>query len=228
MKVEKAIDLLVLNLTEIQSLDDIINALPIYDKLADINKQEEELDVIRKKFKIADGEDAGRLWKVLLKRKSVYKGKESLYTEIQELLGQQNLKMVSFQHFENHWINPESKSLAPIVKKVFLSICNYLNLPKTYIILISRIKNKTKQTTRNNTRKMNLLFKDLFDDGCFDDITKTREILITKKEYYQKNHSLEELGIDANHLLENLLALVELINPEIDLQKVDSIESINL
>ena len=227
-KVVRAIDLLALNPTEIQSLDDITNALPIYDKLADVNKQEEELDVIRKKFNIAEGEDAGRLWKVLLKRKSEDKGKESLYTEIQELLGQKNLKMVSFQHFENHWINPESKSLAPIVKKVFLSICNYLNLPKTYIILISRIKNKTKQTTRNNTRKINLLFKDLFDDGCFDDISKTREILTTKKEYYQQNHSLEELGIDENHLLENLVALVELINPEISLQKVDSIESINL
>ena len=227
-KVVRAIDLLALNPTEIQSLDDITNALPIYDKLADVNKQEEELDVIRKKFNIAEGEDAGRLWKVLLKRKSEEKGKESLYTEIQELLGKKNLKMVSFQHFENHWINPESKSLAPIVKKVFLSICNYLNLPKTYIILISRIKNKTKQTTRNNTRKINLLFKDLFDDGCFDDISKTREILTTKKEYYQQNHSLEELGIDENHLLENLVALVELINPEISLQKVDSIESINL
>jgi len=227
-KVVRAIDLLALNPTEIQSLDDIINALPIYDKLADVNKQEEELDVIRKKFNFTDGEDAGRLWKVLLKRKSEDKGKESLYTEIQELLGQKNLKMVSFQHFENHWINPESKSLAPIVKKVFLSICNYLNLPKTYIILISRIKNKTKQTTRNNTRKINLLFNDLFDDGCFDDISKTREILNTKKEYYQQNHSLEELGIDENHLLENLVALVELINPEISLQKVDSIESINL
>ena len=227
-KVVRAIDLLALNPTEIQSLDDITNALPIYDKLADVNKQEEELDVIRKKFNIEDGEDAGRLWKVLLKRKSEDKGKESLYAEIQELLGQKNLKMVSFQHFENHWINPESKSLAPIVKKVFLSICNYLNLPKTYIILISRIKNKTKQTTRNNTRKINLLFKDLFDDGCFDDISKTREILTTKKEYYQQNHSLEELGIDENHLLENLVALVELINPEISLQKVDSIESINL
>lgn len=227
-KVVRAIDLFALNPNEIQSLDDITNALPIYDKLADVNKQEEELDVIRKKFNIEDGEDAGRLWKVLLKRKSEDKGKESLYTEIQELLGQKNLKMVSFQHFENHWINPESKSLAPIVKKVFSSICNYLNLPKTYIILISRIKNKTKQTTRNNTRKINLLFKDLFDDGCFDDISKTREILNTKKEYYQQNHSLEELGIDENHLIENLVALVELINPEISLQKVDSIESINL
>lgn len=228
IKVGRAIDLLVLNTTEIQSLDDITNAIPIYDKLADINKQEEELDVIRNKFNIEDGEDAGRLWKVLLKRKSDDKGKESLYSEIQELLNQQNLKMVSFQHFENHWINPESKSLSPIIKKVFLSICNYLNLPKTYIILISRIKNKTKQASRNNTKKINLLFKDLFDDGCFDNLSKTREILTTKKKYYQQNHSLEELGIDENHLLENLAALVELINPEIDLQKVDSIESINI
>ena len=67
-----------LNPTEIQSLDDITDALPIYDKLADVNKQEEELDVIRKKFNIEDGEDAGRLWKVLLKRKSEEKGKESV------------------------------------------------------------------------------------------------------------------------------------------------------
>jgi len=230
MKVIRAAELLEFNLSsiKIQNLDSITTAMPIYDKLADINKQEEELDVIRNKFNIDEGEDAGRLWKVLLKRKSEDKGKESLYSEIQELLNKQNLKMVSFQHFENHWINPDSKSLSPIIKKVFLLICNYLNLPKTYVILISRIKNKTKQASRNNTRKINLLFKDLFDDGCFDDLSKTKDILMTKKKYYQQNHSLEELGIDENHLLENLVALVELINPEIDLQKVDSIESINI
>tara|TARA_B110000902_G_scaffold264691_1_gene346824 strand:- start:1145 stop:3607 length:2463 start_codon:yes stop_codon:yes gene_type:complete len=230
IKIIRAIEILDFNINniEIQNLEDITIVLPIYEKLADINKQEDELIIIRNKFQIEEGEDAGRLWKVLLKRASENKGKKVLYNELQELLSNQNLKMVSFQHFENHWINPESSSLAPLVKKVFLSICDYLSLPRTYLILISRIKNKTKQASRNNTRKMNLLFKDLFDDGCFDDISKTRKILITKKEYYQKNHSLEELGIDENHLLENLVALVELINPEISLQKVDSIESINL
>lgn len=227
---KRAIELLNFNMAEIeiQNLDDVTDTLPIYDKLADINKQERELDVIRKSFNIADGNEAGRLWKLLLKRESDIKGKEVLYSEIKELLNRENLKIVSFHHFENHWINPDSESLSPLVKKVFITICNYLALPKTYIILIQRIKNKTKQASRNNTRKMNALYKDLFNDCCFDDISSTREILNEKRNYYAQNHSLEELGIDENHLLENLVALVELIYPEINLKKVDSIENISL
>lgn len=230
IKIIRAIELLDFNIDsiEIQNLNDIVNELPIYDKLADINKQEEELNIIRKKFNIEHVEDAGRLWKVLLKRESDKYGKEQFYSKIKELLKHKNLKIVSFQHFENHWINPQSKSLSPLVKKVFLTICNYLNLPKSYIILISRIKNKTKQASRTNTKKINHLFNDLFNDGCFDDLTEIGEILTSKIKYYRQNHSLEELGIDEDYLLENLIALVELIKPEIDLQKVDSIEIINL
>ena len=55
---------------------------------------------------------------------------------------------------------------------------------------------------------------------------QTDTVRITNQIHFKQVQ--EELGIDENHLLENLVALVELINPEISLQKVDSIESINL
>ncbi len=208
----------------IQCLDDIVNALPIYDKLADINKQKEELDIIRNKFDIDEKEDAGRLWKILLKRKADVQSPKGLYHEIKELLHKKNLKMVSFSQFENHWINPDSNSLSPLVNRVFVCICNYLELPKVYVLLIKRIKNKTIQASRNNTIRIKNLYRDLFDDGCFDEVSNTKEILENKIDYYKQNHSLEEIGIDEKYLLENLVALVELIHPVIDLKEVKLIE----
>jgi hypothetical protein len=212
---------------EIQCLNEITSALPIYEKLADINKQEEELEIIRHKFELDKGEDAGRLWKILLKRKADIIGSEKLYLEIKELFLLKNLRIVSFNHFKNNWINPDSSSLSPLMNKMFAYICEYLELPITYNRLIHRIKAKTKQASRINTIKIHNLYKDLFDDNCFDDISKTREILENKYDYYIMNHSLEELGIDEDYLIENLIALVELINPEITLKKIESMESIN-
>ncbi len=42
-------------------------------------------------FNIEEGEDAGRLWKVLLKRESDIKGKEVLYSKIKDILSHANI-----------------------------------------------------------------------------------------------------------------------------------------
>jgi hypothetical protein len=211
---------------KVQKLEDITEILPIYEKLADINKQQEELKVIYDKFNIEFAEP-GQLWKMLLKKRASEEGIAPLYSDLSDYLQVNNLSIVSLHHFQNNWLDPDSELLAPITKKVFFHICKYLGLPNSYYIIIQRIKNASKQNTRNNTKRINGLFKDLFNDKCFDDVKMARSILEARNDYYKSNHSLEEIGIDENHLIDNLIALVEMVEPEIKLKSLKQVELIN-
>ena len=134
------------------------------------------------------------------------------------------IKIVSQFHFKNSWINPQSESIAPLSKRVFIELCEYLKIPKIYFIIIQRIRNSTKQLSRQSTRQMNQLLKDLFNDCCFDTDRNPNEIINNRLDYYKANHPLDELGIDENHLTTNLVALVELIQPELNLIELETIE----
>lgn len=228
-RVEKLSELSNLDMNEeslsIQNLDVIQEELNIYEKIIDFNQSEEELKIIRTQFNIPES-DSRRLWKILLKAKAESKGEIEFYNELRLYLNTKSQNIVSFFHFKNSWINPNSDSLTPLNKKVFIAICDYLEIPKTYFIIMQRIKNSSKQATTQSTRQMNNLLKDLFNDGCFDDIKKAGNILQKKIDTYKNKHPLDEIGIDENYLLNNLVALVELIHPEIKLQVVESIEKI--
>lgn len=228
LKVERIIDLVDIDLTEevleVQNLDIIQNDINIYEKFIDLQQQQEELNVIRNQFNIKYSEP-GRLWKILLKGLAANKGEDALYDEIKEDLRIKNLKIVSLYHFKQSWINPDSVSISPLNNKVFIELCNFLGVPKSYFIIMQRIKNASKQATRQSTIQMNNLLKDLFNDGSFDDILKTKSIIERKLEKYRKNHPLEDIGIDDKYLLENLVSLVELIAPEIKLVQVEKIET---
>lgn len=71
---------------------------------------------------------------------------------------------------------------------------------------------------------MNQLLKDLFNDCCFDTDRNPNEIINNRLDYYKANHPLDDLGIDENHLATNLVALVELIQPELKLVELETIE----
>jgi hypothetical protein len=161
-----------------------------------------------------------------LKNEVIKMGENPLYEEIKEYLKKKNLKIVSFSHFKNSWINPDSISMSPLSNKVFIELCNFLGIPKTYFIIMQRIKNSSKQASRQSTRQMNNLLRDLFNDGSFDDSSMTKKIIERKIDTYRKNHPLEDIGINETYLLENLVSLVELISPEIKLEQVEKIETI--
>ena len=211
------------NKVHIQNLDEIQQNINIYDKIVDKKQQEAELDVIRKQFNLGH-EAAGGLWKVLLKNLSELQGEDQLYSELKEYFEAKGIKIVSKFHFKNSWINPQSESIAPLSKKVFLELCEFLKIPKIYYIIIQRIRNTTKQSSRQSTRQMNHLLKDLFNDGCFDANRNLNEIIKNRLDYYKANHPLDELGIDENHLTNNLVALVQLIQPELNLIELETIE----
>lgn len=209
----------------LQNLDNIQEDINIYDKIADTKQQENELNIISKQFNL-DKESAGRLWKILLKNIADIEGDEKLYNDLKIHLENKGLKIVSLFHFKNSWINTQSESIAPLNKMVFISLCDYLKIPKTYFIIIQRIRNSSKQSSRQSTRQMNQLLKDLFNDGCFNEGINVRDILKNKLSVYKMNHPLDELGIDENHLLDNLVTLTELIQPELKLLELEKIEKI--
>jgi hypothetical protein len=210
----------------IQNLDEIQQNINIYDKIVDKKQQEAELDVIRKQFNLGD-ETAGRLWKVLLKNLAEDQGEDHLYSDLKKYFETKGIKIVSQFHFKNSWINPQSESIAPLSKRVFIELCEYLKIPKIYFIIIQRIRNASKQSSRQSTRQMNQLLKDLFNDGCFDTNKNTRGIITNRLEYYNASHPLDDLGIDENYLADNLVTLVELILPELKLLELETIEKNN-
>lgn len=209
----------------IQNLDEIQEDINIYEKIVNKKQQEAELNVIREQFNLGD-ESAGRLWKILLKNIVNIDGEEKLYNDLKNHFESKGLKIVSQFHFKNSWINPLSESIAPLSKRVFIELCEYLKIPKIYFVIIQRIRNATKQSSRQSTRQMNQLLKDLFNDGCFDIGKNAREIINNKLSFYKSNHPLDELGIDENYLADNLVTLTELIQPELKLMELETIEKI--
>lgn len=210
----------------IQNLDEIQQNINIYDKIVDKKQQEAELEIIRKQFNLGD-ETAGRLWKVLLKNLAEDQGEDELYSDLKKYFETKGIKIVSQFHFKNSWINPQSESIAPLSKRVLIELCEYLKIPKIYFIIIQRIRNASKQSSRKSTRQMNQLLKDLFNDGCFDTNEMVKDIITNRLEYYKANHPLDDLGIDENYLAANLIALVELILPELKLLELETIEKIS-
>src|SRR5690606_36737529 len=153
-------------------------------------QQDEELNVIRRRFQLDDSE-TGRLWKLLLKQKASGANEEGLYEDLKNHLDSKRLKIVSFHHFKNNWLNPESESIAPLSKKVFIELCNFLGIPITYFTLICRLRNSSKQASSQSTRQMNRLLQDLFNDGCFDEKVDTKQIITNNLENYKRKHPLD-------------------------------------
>ncbi len=204
----------------IHNLDEIQERINLYEKMSDTSQQEEELNVIRQQFQLNDSETGG-LWKLLLKKKASNSNEEALYDELKTHLESKGLKIVSFSHFKNNWLNPKSESIAPISKRVFIELCNSLNLPKTYFILIQRLRNSSKKSSSQSTRQMNRLLQDLFNDGSFDEGVDIVHIVRANLEKYIKKHPLDELGIDEKYLGDNLITLVELIKAEVTLKELE-------
>lgn len=207
----------------VHHLDEIQKNINLYEKMIDTKQQEEELNIFRQQFRINDTE-TGRLWKILLRKKISPFSEEKLYDTLKVYLENKGLKIVSLHHFKSNWLNTESESMGPLNKKVFIELCEFLELPKTYFILIQRLRNASKQSTRQSTLQMNRLLQDLFNDGCFDDRANLNKIITANLENYKRKHPLDELGIDEKYLGENLIALVELIGPEIALKEIEKIK----
>ena len=208
----------------IQWLDEFTSGFNIYEKLANHNREENELAIIRKNYDLDPKETANRLWKILLRKRSKEKGIDWLYADIEMFLSKKGLKIVSKNTFVSSWIEPESSSLIPREKKVFLYLCEYIGLPKTYFRIMLRLKNVEIENTRSTSRQMNNLLSDLINDGCFNENANVLAILQEQKEKYLIKNDFDEIGIAEEQMIDEMSVLVDLLKPHLRLTQVEIIE----
>jgi hypothetical protein len=109
---------------------------------------------------------------------------------------------------------------------IFKCLCDFLGLNNNYRLILYRLKNNSISGKIEATKKYSNLLKDLFKDGCFDENIVLQTILEPKIHYYRNNHSLDELGIDEENPISGLVTLIELIQPELRLIDLETIEKI--
>mgnify|MGYP000347587770 FL=1 len=109
---------------------------------------------------------------------------------------------------------------------IFKCLCDFLGLNNNYRLILYRLKNNSISGKIEATKKYSNLLKDLFKDGCFDENIVLQTILEPKIQYYRNNHSLDELGIDEENPISGLVTLIELIQPELRLIDLETIEKI--
>jgi hypothetical protein len=209
----------------IQKLDELLNEFNPAERLIDTSQQELDLEIIRNQLGLGNI-TAGNIWKKLLRRKAELLGLESLYEDLKLIFDKNNIPLVSINHFRNSWLNTESDILMPRGNKVFKYLCDYLELNNNYRLILYRLKNASISGKIEATKKYSNLLRDLFTDGCFDSNASIKTLLQSRITYYRNNHALDELGIDNVNPLNGLTALIELIQQEVILIELETIEKL--
>jgi hypothetical protein len=209
-----------------QKLGELLDEFNPAEKLIDTSQQEKELQIIRNQLGLGN-ESAGRIWKVLLNKKAEVIGIDTLYTELLHLFSNNNIPLVKQSYFISCWLNTQNDALMPRGNKIVKVLFDYLQLSKEYRRILYRLKNASISGKIEATRKYSNLLQDLFSDGCFDSNANLKLVLQNKLDEYKQNHSLEELGIDSENPISGLIALVELIRPEVRTVELETIEKNN-
>jgi hypothetical protein len=209
-----------------QKLDELLDEFNPAEKLIDTSQQEIELQIIRDQLGL-ENVTAGAIWKVLLNKKAESIGLDTLYSDLLQLFSNNNIPLVKQNYFINFWLNTRSDTLMPRGNKIVKVLFDYLQLSGNYRLILYRLKNTSIAGKIEATKKYSNLLKDLFYDGCFDSNSNLISVLHNKLLHYRQNHSLEELGIDSENPISGLIALVELIKPEIKTFQLDTIEKNN-
>jgi hypothetical protein len=210
---------------KIQKLDELLDEFNPAERLIDTTQQEKELDIIRKDLGL-ENETAARIWKILLRKKADNIGVHSLYEELQTLFIINNIPLVRKSYFVDSWLNFGTTSLMPRGNKVVKVLFDYLNLNISYRLILYRLKNASVSGKIEATKKYSRLLKDLFHDGFFDEKAPLKSIIESRIQYYKNNYSLEELGIDNESPFIGLMTLIQLIQPELRLTELETIERI--
>ena len=207
---------------KIQKLDELLENLN-FEKLIDISKQENQLKIIRTQLGL-ENEDAGRIWKVLLKKKGEEIGVDNLYKELKQLFSNNKISLVRQSYFNSDWLDTSINTLMPRGNKVVKVLFNYLNLSADYKGILYKIKIATNKGKKENTKNLNKLLKDLSTDGCLDSNENYLETFNNRIDYYTTNHQLEELGISLLNPKDDLITFIELVRLELNLLELVSIE----
>lgn len=207
----------------VQKLEEFYDTINLAERLVPPQTQQDEIKFLLSKYQMDSSYPPEKLWKQLLVKKQ--EANANLYFEIDQFFISKNLKIVSRHRFEYCWLNAESDILIPRGKKNFSAICEFLGLPRSYYLIMRRIKNSGKNNERLRTSINNKMFSCLFNDGCFDPDSPIREIIKINLDKYKIEIDFEELGLEKDEIIMGeLVTLVELLSNSIRLKKLQKIE----
>ena len=199
-------------LTAIQRLDDITNELS--KTIIEKEQQDTERERYTRNSCCAQGliteeerDSDVYLWKILLAKKVEQKMQKQVYSEIMTPLKESD--RVQFGAF-TRWLDKNNPMMLPLQKATQKRLMEYLGLSPAYLQLMRSMKmSEVNKTRKNNNMLENFLADYLLneiDEDAFDEFkeSKINEIL-----QYER--------------IDDLKALVELLNEEIRLKNITSI-----
>ncbi len=199
-------------ITAIQRLDDITNELS--QTIIDREREGTEQEIITRNSYYTQGiitleerDSDIYLWKILLRKKVEKKSQMQVYEEIMAPLKESD--KVQYNAFLR-WIDKDNTIMLPLQKATQKRLMEYLGLSQAYLLVMRAKKMSEVDKTRRNNNMLEGFLADYLlsdiDDDSFDIFksTKINEIL-----RYDR--------------IDDLKALVELLNEKINLNKIVSI-----
>jgi hypothetical protein len=213
----------------IQELKEFIEEFNPAEKIIDTQQLKKRLADIKREHGIEEDNENHRLWKILLQKKAIQQGSTELYDELKELFGKKNKRMISRNHFNKTWIDPESDTILPKGKQEFKLICEYLGLGNLYSRSLYMLKNRQAAGRGHATRIYSKFLTDIFNDSLFDSATNLSNTSLGEEDIkrYKSEHDLEELGINEDFFLDEINDLIDLIKPSLNLKNVKKINQLN-
>lgn len=207
----------------IQKLEEFYDTINLAESLSPPTTQNKEISFLLKQYKLEPTYAPEKLWKKLLSDK--FEQNAEIYFDLEKYFDSKNLQLVSKQRFEDSWIHTNSEILIPRGKKNFSVLCDYLKLPKSYYLIMRRIRNSGKNNERLRTSINNKMFSFLFNDGCFDRKLVSKEVITSNLKKYKKEIDFEELGIEEDTvIIGELVSLVDLLSNTINLIELEQIK----
>ncbi len=211
---------------QIQKLEEFYDTLNLAERIVNTSTHEKELEIIRNKYNLENSDSTELLWKTLLVEKN--EKNEDLYDILNQFFRSRNLNLVSRNTFVDAWLNFETGNFIPRGKKNFLALCDFLELPKVYYLIMRRKKNSGKSNERLRTSINNKMFGLLFNDGCFDDSNHANKIITRNLNRYKAEIDFEDLGIAQDDIIiQELKSLVELLVDTIKLERLKDIQTVD-
>lgn len=170
---------------KISSLEKIISEIDLNEFNNAIEKDENGAKIIQSisdKFKLK--EEDGEIWKQLLLIKSKEDGINEVFSRIEEISGIKDF--VSLTTFENTYCNTLNSTIIPREKKVFKSICQYLNLPLEYRAQIHRRRNLIGGHSQELHINLKKLIKAIIDCNILKEYSDDDALLETLNQSVEK------------------------------------------
>ena len=199
-------------ITDIQRLDEITNVLS--QVIIEQEKKDTENEKITRQSCYERGliteverDSNVYLWKILLKKKVELSSIENVYSEIMEPL--EESRRIQFGAFTN-WVDEGNTMMLPLQKTLQKRLMNYLGLSDAYLYVMRSKKRAEIQRTRKN----NAMLENFLADYLLTDIDEEAF------EQFKDSPINEILQFER---IEDLNALIEILNDDIKLKTIKSI-----